>query len=43
MNELLYKGEMLWMQRSRINWLKEGEKTLKKFTKRQFGELGKIK
>ena len=26
MNDLLYRGEMMWLQRSRITWLKEGER-----------------
>lgn len=26
MDELLYREEMLWLQRSRVNWLKEGDR-----------------
>lgn len=31
LNEMLYREEMLWLQRSRINWLKEGDRNTRFF------------
>jgi hypothetical protein len=43
MNELLYREEMMWMQHSRIDWLREGDQSTKFFTVKRFGELERIK
>jgi hypothetical protein len=43
MDELLYREEMMWLQRSRITWLTEGDQNRVISIGRLFGEQGEIR
>jgi hypothetical protein len=42
MDELLYREEMMWLQRSRISWLKEGDRNTTFFIGNQRAKQRKI-
>ena len=43
MSELLYQEEMMWLQRSRIDWLKEGDRNTQFFHRKVVWRAGKNK
>jgi hypothetical protein len=42
LDEILYREEMMWLQRSRIDWLREGDRTLNIFIAKPCGEQRRI-
>jgi hypothetical protein len=43
LDELLYREEMMWLQWSRISWLKEGNRNTKKIHRKAAGPAKKNK